>query len=433
MHREVDVDPRKSLGCPDGGGDAPATASLRRRHRTVRRIVVIALFFGLLTLPGSASAAADLRFGIHTPGEPLAGTTNEIDRLEHALGRRIAIVSWFQNWDDVYSSQVQPEVFRAVIDKGRTPLVTWEPWRAKGGVVQGDFTLTDIAGGAYDDYIARFAQGLKALGARVYLRPMHEMNGDWYPWGGVVNGNSAALFQRAWRHMHDVFVAEGATNVKWVWSPLQEDVPLRPENRFERYYPGGGYVDVLALDGYNFGANFPQYRGWRSFTQIFRDAYRRMSRLGHQPIWVAEVGSAAEGGSKAAWVRDMFRTARRMRRLKAVVWMDVSSKEEGDWRVLQPLGVAAAFRAAVGGLRRNVLRISRAGARTTVRWSSMNAEDDVEKWRVYLNGRRVRTVAGHRARIVRTVVTRRGLYVWTVRGFDAHGQQVARASKLVRL
>ena len=399
----------------------------------MRRIVAVtALLLWLLWLPASASAAKRLLFGMHTPGDPLAGNTKGIDTLERDLGRRIGIVSWFQNWDDLYSSQVQPEVFDAVIKSGRIPLVTWEPWLAKGGVIQSNYRLSDIAGGRYDDYIAKFARGLKALGATIYLRPMHEMNGDWYPWAGLVNGNTPELFKHAWQRMHDVFVQQGATNVKWVWSPLQEDVPQTTVNRFERYYPGQAYVDVFALDGYNFGANFPHFRGWRSFRAVFAAAYARLTRMGPQPVWIAEVGSAAEGGDKGAWVRDMFRSAPAMRRLEAIVWMDTVSKEEGDWRARLPLGVAPAFReggSSLGALK--VIRPARVGGKATVRWTALDAAD-VHRWRVYLNGRRVRTLSSQ-ARILHKRITRAGQYRWTVKGYDARGTRVASASKAFRV
>ena len=108
----------------------------------------------------------------------------------------------------------------------------------------------------------------------------------------------------------------------------------------ENYYPGADYVDVLSLDGYNWGSDHPEYGGWQSFGEIFGDAYERLTKLGPQPIWIAEVGSAAAGGDKAAWVRDMWATARTMNRLDAVVWFD-QDKEE-DWRALP---VASAFSA----------------------------------------------------------------------------------------
>ena len=67
---------------------------------------------------------------------------------------------------------------------------------------------------------ARWARALAAFGGPVRLRFAQEMNGDWYPWGAGTNGNTPAEFVRAWRHVHDIFTAAGATNVQWVWSPV---------------------------------------------------------------------------------------------------------------------------------------------------------------------------------------------------------------------
>jgi len=317
--------------------------------RLVRKtLAAIALTLGLLAAPADASARG-LAFGVHTPGDPFAGNTDQIDSLQRDLGRRIGIVSWFQNWGGApWVRAVQPHVFNAVLRSRRRPLVTWEPWVPGGGKDQPQFSLKRIAGGAFDGYISSWARSLRRLRSTVYIRPMHEMNGDWYPWGGTVNGNSPALFRAAWRNMHKIFERERARNVRWVFSPVNEDWPMTRENRFERYYPGRRYVDVLGLDGYNWGSSFPNFGGWRGFRKTFSASYRRLSRLGPQPIWIAEVGSSGEGGSKAAWVRDMFRTAPKMRRLRGIVWMDTVTPHEGDWRARSPAGTADAFR---GGTR----------------------------------------------------------------------------------
>ncbi len=216
-------------------------------------------------------------------------------------------------------------------------MLTWEPWNPANGADQPEYRLRAIADGAHDAYITKWADDLKAIGSEIYLRPMHEMNGTWYPWGAKVGDNSPALYKAAWRHMHDIFVQRGATNVKWVWCPLNSDVAGSP---MEDWYPGTDVVDILSVDGYNWGSKHADYGGWLSFEQVFGDAYNRLSKLGPQPIWIAEVGSAPDGGDKAAWVRDMWATARNWDRLEGLVWFD-QNKEE-DWSVLP---VASAFTA----------------------------------------------------------------------------------------
>ncbi len=304
----------------------------------------------LMVSAGAAGAAGNrtaVEFGVHLPGAPEQGTSS-IAQLERTLGRRIAVVNWYQQWGGP-DSGANVSWLDAVASGGRVPLVTWEPWVPPAGNVptpgvttdQPDFSLRQIADGRYDSYVTAFAKALAQWGKRVYLRPMHEMNGTWYPWSGTVNGNSPEEFRLAWRHLHDLFAAAGATNVRWVFCANADDVPAG--NRFEAYYPGSRYVDVLALDGYNWGSEYPQYGGWRSFDEIFHPAYARLTRLGPQPVWITEVASATQGGSKAAWIRDMFSVASTARyaRLRALVWFDVD--KERDWRATSSADTVAAF------------------------------------------------------------------------------------------
>ena len=400
-------------------------------------VFFVAFAFGLLLAP--AGSAVALTFGVHTPSDPFGGTTRNVDELQQDTGRAIELVSWFQNWGgEPWVSQAHPHVFGAVTGSGRRPMVTWEPWRPGDGPWQPRFSLQRIVAGEFDEYIARWARSLRALGTTVYLRPMHEMNGNWYPWSGTVNGNSPALYKQAWARMHTIFRICGASNVKWVFSPITEDWPLEPGNRFERYYPGRELVDVLALDGYNWGSTKPRFGGWRSFRTTFSDAYRRLSRRGPQPIWIAEVGSATEGGDKAQWVRDMFRTAAKMRRLRVIIWMDTVDEREGDWRVRSPYDVTWAFhpdRLVAAAASLESLRVAgvRAGSRITLRWSDMGADEDVVRWRIYLNGERLRTLSATRERVFRRRMRHAGRYRWTVRGIDVNGDTVVSASRSARV
>ncbi|TLM74721.1 hypothetical protein FDW81_04725 [Pseudarthrobacter sp. NamB4] len=75
-------------------------------------------------------------------------------------------------------------------------------------------------------------------------------NGNWYPWSEQVNGNSAGDYVAAWRHVHSVVTAAGATNVTWMWNP---NLPYWGSVPLTGLYPGAAYVDAVALDGYNWG------------------------------------------------------------------------------------------------------------------------------------------------------------------------------------
>lgn len=310
--------------------------------------VVAAAALVLASWPDAGAAARDpnrqppLSFGAYVPGAPDGGI-GAVDLLEQDLGRRVRVVLWYQAWDGS-RSLLQKEWLERVRSSRRVPLLTWEPWRAGHGVNQPAYSLRNIAAGVHDEYVRAFARAVASYGSTVYLRPMHEMNGDWYPWAGGVNGNDPDDFRRAWRHLHDLFAQEGATNVRWVFSPYVVDVP--GGNRFELYYPRARYVDVLALDGYNWGTCRKEFGGWRSFDELFSSAYRRLLRLGRQPVWIAETATAPDGGDKAGWVRSMFASAASFRRLAALVWFDAD--KECDWRAATTPALRAAFREGKG-------------------------------------------------------------------------------------
>jgi beta-mannanase len=291
------------------------------------RTLIPILLLLALALP-AAQATAGVTFGAWTPGSPFGGHLGATRALQRSIQRRVQIVSWYQDWG-ADASHFRWNVTKAVhaIDRShRRPMLTWEPWA--NGAWDG-WSDDAVANGAYDGYIRQWAQGVARLHKLVYVRLAHEMNGGWYPWGGPANGNSAAAFKRMWTHVVDVARSAGASNIKWVWCPLTEDVPNTRANHFERYYPGRSYVDVLSLDGYNWGADTPQFGGWRTFHKIFAKPYKRITRLGPQPVWIAEVGSASDGGNKSRWVRDMFHTASHMHRLKAIVWFNEDKAR--DW------------------------------------------------------------------------------------------------------
>src|SRR5688500_15961677 len=105
--------------------------------------------------------------------------------------------------------------------RGSVPIIWWQP------VVPGDegdtlFSNQKIVAGNFDVYIRQWAKDAKTHGGPVIVRFAHEMDGDWFPWGTGRAGNTAANFIAAWRHIWNIFRGpngEGATNVRFLWSP----------------------------------------------------------------------------------------------------------------------------------------------------------------------------------------------------------------------
>ena len=288
------------------------------------------------TAPGQgAPASADRWFGAWVPGAPKS--MSHVASLESEVGGDASVVHYFTN--TMYG--FDPALASAAVGRGSIPLVTLEFWNPANGVNQPSLSLKSISGGSMDTYLHTYAKNAKAFGKTLWLRPFHEMNGNWYPWGGTVNGNTPADLIVAWKHVKDIFTAEGATNVKFVWCPNASSVPNTAANAISAYWPGDAYVDYVALDGYNWGGT-----SWTSFSGVFGTAYAAVTALSAKPVFIAETGSSETGGSKSAWVADMFKVIpTSFPRIVGVTWFD--ENKEHDWRVDSSSASLAAFKLGV--------------------------------------------------------------------------------------
>ena len=235
------------------------------------------------------------------------------------LGRILPVHLTYYAWDADWNGSVT----KADLVAGRIPLVNWEPHKI-------DFTK--IIDGSLDATIVARAKGAKALGQKFFLDFAAEMNGD-EAWGG----NNPALYVAAYRHIHDLFVASGATNVVWAWCPNATDTPGGNRTTMD-YYPGDSYVDWTGVDGYNWGTT---NGGWQTFQQVFKDIYPLLAAK-KKPIIIGEMSSAEAGGDKAKWIDGMIPTLRTSFPLiKCVIWFDIN--KEADWRISSSPVAEASF------------------------------------------------------------------------------------------
>jgi hypothetical protein len=259
--------------------------------------------------------------------------TGTVAQLEATLGRKLAVSHNFYGWTDDYTSWV-----RTALGSGYIPLVTWEAWTNSVGV-----SLDDIIAGAHDSMIRSRAQSCASIGQKFFMRWGHEMNGNWYPWDGAHNGANpaaAAKYVAAYRHIHDVFVGAGASNVLWVFCPNVDSVPGEAWNQWTNYYPGDAYVDWMAFDGYNWGT-VQAGSSWRTFASIAGTIYPGLVGKG-KPIMIAEMASAEQGGDKAAWIAGVLPAlSASYPAIKAFVWFHMN--KETDWRVDSSPAARGAF------------------------------------------------------------------------------------------
>ena len=266
--------------------------------------------------------------GVAVPKLPWEVT--QLDSFESSTGKRNGIVNCFWSWDDAnYTPDMS--LFARIADRGSTPMITWMPQDYRLSINQPAFSLSAILSGNYDTFLTNWATAVASYKRPILLRFAHEMNGNWYPWSAGINGNTPAQYIAVWRKIHDIFVAKGATNVIWVWSPNVDNTDPAA------FYPGDSYVDMVGLDGYNNLA----WGTWRSFSDVFGPTYNHLASFTRKAVMIAEVGTS-EGASptdKANWIKSMYGTElpQKFPKVTAVLWFSVDMRaleaNSADWRV----------------------------------------------------------------------------------------------------
>ena len=246
--------------------------------------------------------------------------------LEDSLQLNFPLVHIYTAWGSKSEEQFPKLQVETILEMGSVPVITWEPWltdfdadefpqlrkaeyRDKGG-------LSDVVKGKYDTYIQQWADNAKAIGQPVFVRLGHEMNDPYrYPWGP--QNNSAKDFIAAWRHVHKLFMAEGATNVIWIWSPHPA------YGYFDAFYPGDDYVDYVGAGTLNYGT-VASWSKWWTFREIFGIHYQELAKFG-KPIMLTELGCLAVGGSRSKWFEETFaQFPQRFPAVKAVLFFHFS-------------------------------------------------------------------------------------------------------------
>ncbi|MDO3636664.1 glycoside hydrolase family 26 protein [Mycolicibacterium arseniciresistens] len=271
-----------------------------------------------------------------TQGGPLAA--QELAEVGDAVGKTPEFVLWYED----FASPPPVAKIDAVIDRAAQPVITWEPrlWHGESADPVAAI-LPKIKSGCYDDYLREWAEGLAGARGEVLLRFAHEFNGTWYPWSAGA-GTSAEEYVLAWRHVHHLFSERGAANVRWVWAP---DAGPVGEDSLTRWYPGDECVDVLGIDGYNWGTTLPGSR-WTGPTEIFGHGLAELRRLcDTKPILVTEVGCAEAGGDKAEWIGELVHMMAGEPQVTGFIWFH--HDKETDWRLTSTAAAAAAMGASL--------------------------------------------------------------------------------------
>lgn len=314
-------------------------------RRLIQKITKAFAVFLLLACVSHPTAFGATLLGVYYGNQ--GWKMDQVQAMESWQGKKHAVVNMFTNWCN--QTKTMNNLFGQQLvniwNNKNVPMVTWEPFLCNAASTPADVEVR-AANGEYDAYFNSWATRLKtflsgadgAFGTsddrRVYIRLGHEMNGDWYPWGAVMGNNSPADYVRMWQRVVGIFRSKGmtATHLQWVWVANADDVG---GFQAEQFYPGDGFVDWVAIDGYNWGES-QTWSNWATPDQVYGGMTTRLRALTSKPLALTETGcststlSGVSVAAKSQWLTDFFNFLA-ARDVRLVAWFN--EDKETDWMV----------------------------------------------------------------------------------------------------
>jgi len=292
-------------------------------------------------------------FGL-TEGNSL-GQPQDYDEYVAAVGKPVA---WFMVDDEWGAGRGFPlataEWIRA---KGAVPYIRLNLRTDDSTVPDSNFTLDRIGSGAFDADLTAWGQAAAQFGTPLILEYGTEVNGDWMAWNGSYAGGNAqatAKFRAAYRHIHDVITAAGATNTTWVFHANFLDWPQASWNAFENYYPGDDVVDWVGLSLY--ASTEITDGNWFDFTSNMDEAVARLDAMApSKPQFVLEFAAPANDplGDPVQWAQAALSAiiSNRWPHIRGFNWwnerypIDGHAAHDTNFQVQQIPGMSALFQA----------------------------------------------------------------------------------------
>lgn len=267
--------------------------------------------------PGPGAEAGDFFFGGHPGrGDREANLLN----LEAQIGRQFDLVRVFERWDSPFPEPYHDEI----VNGDRLMLLSVRALEEDGTVITWRSIADAAPGSATYNQVVAWAQRVKNIGLPVWFSFNHEPEFA----GNTANGTDQD-FVDAWRRVHEIFAAENADNVAFVWIMTDYSfvVPATDRRQAIKWYPGDDVVDHIAADAYNWSDCRPgQFNPWRSLQEII-DPLRQFG-IAHpdKGLLLAEWASTESGGNKADWITeaaDLFQTPGWEQFVAVAYWNDI--------------------------------------------------------------------------------------------------------------
>lgn len=267
--------------------------------------------------------------------------------------KKLAVVHFFQplatDGGSIPNNYPAPKQINELISAGYQPMITLENRYVNVSSKARQPNLYSITEGHLDAFFIEWAKHIKKVNGIVLVRILHEFNGNWYPWCLLKNDRDPKLFVKAFRHMHDLFVKENVTNVRFIWCPNSMSVPQESWNYIMDAYPGDEYVDLLGMDIYN-GADQDAVL-WRSFRKEGIENYFLFSQqVKNKEIIVCEAasrerkhGEGSNAQTKEQWIFQMAGALKTdMSRVRLLGWFN----EKKTFKLNSSKGSLSSFREA---------------------------------------------------------------------------------------
>ncbi len=263
----------------------------------------------LLAVPTTSSA--DISLGIWL------SDTSDYPAFEDTVVKKHAIVQYALLWDAAASSHTTQ--LSKIDGYGAVPMCIWG--RGKG-TTYGNMSYAQVVAGDADAAIRAVAQKVAAFGKTVIFTIDMEFNHQDNP-SCYLNdpSRSASGFGTMWRHVVTVFDNAGATNVQWAWIPNYQGSPNTPENNYNNYYPGDGYVDWVGALGFDADWGGSGSAGL-SFNMLFSSILSDLaSRYSTKPQIIGWFGTAERDAlKKANWLSQSYGAMASYANLRAVCY-----------------------------------------------------------------------------------------------------------------
>jgi beta-mannanase len=166
---------------------------------------------------------------------------------------------------------------------------------------ESNYTAAQIANGSADSFLKNWATQMGRYKQPIIFDVLDEMNGNWSPYYG-----NPAEYILAYQRVRNFF---SDSNVEFAYDP-NVAFSGNPVSSFVAYYPGNAYVDLVGLDGFDFGG--------QTFAQVFAPSVSAMGAdFPLKPLWILSTGSV---DNEPAFIQAAFSSGEGRMILVFAIW-----------------------------------------------------------------------------------------------------------------